>query len=150
MPAPVDINDPFRALSDPTRRHILRLLAEGPLPVRLISDHFPGISRPAVSKHLRILREGGLVTEERSGRERYYKVEREVVRETSDWLRHVDKLAGAGATKPASAARTVRRSKRSARARDQAERKRQGERRSADVPSVSTPDPSEEGDWKAW
>ena len=89
MPAPVDSSDPFRALSDPKRRAILDLLAAGPLPVRAIAEHFPGISRPAVSKHLRMLRDGGLVEEERSGRERHYSIVREAVEGTLDWLRGV-------------------------------------------------------------
>ena len=78
----------------------MSLLAEGSLPVRLIAGHFPAISRPAVSKHLRILREGGLVSEERSGRERYYSLDRGTVSETLDWMENVD----ARATKAAGAA----------------------------------------------
>lgn len=86
MPAPVDISDPFRALSDPTRREIVSLLVAGPLPVRMIASRFPSISRPAVSKHLRILREGNLVDEERSGRERFYSLNRESLASARDWL----------------------------------------------------------------
>ncbi|MCH7666269.1 MAG: helix-turn-helix transcriptional regulator [Acidobacteria bacterium] len=79
------------------------MLAAGPLPVRLIAGHFPAISRPAVSKHLRILREGGLVSEQRSGRERYYSLDRGTVAETLDWMEGVySKAARAvGTTKPA-------------------------------------------------
>lgn len=89
LPAPVDINDPFRALSDPTRRRILDVLAGGALPVGVLAGHFPAISRPAVSKHLRMLREGGLVREERSGRERYYSLDREAVAEALGWIKAV-------------------------------------------------------------
>ncbi|MCP4203467.1 MAG: winged helix-turn-helix transcriptional regulator [bacterium] len=96
MPAPVDITDPFRALSDPTRREIVSLLAAGPLPVRMIAGNFPSISRPAVSKHLRILREGRLVSEERSGRERYYRLELGTVATTLAWMTGVSVKAGAG------------------------------------------------------
>ena len=81
----------------------MSLLAAGPLPVRMIAGHFPAISRPAVSKHLRILREGGLVSEERSGRERFYSLDRETVAETLDWMEGVYSRAAkaAGTTKPA-------------------------------------------------
>ena len=81
----------------------MSLLAAGPLPVRMIAGHFPAISRPAVSKHLRILREGGLVSEERSGRERFYSLDREKVAETLDWMEGVYSRAAkaAGTTKPA-------------------------------------------------
>jgi DNA-binding transcriptional ArsR family regulator len=96
LPAPVDITDPFRALSDPTRREIVRLLAAGPLPVRVIAGRFPAISRPAVSKHLRNLREGGLVTEERSGRERYYSLDLGVVETALGWMETVRREALAG------------------------------------------------------
>lgn len=71
----------------------MSLLAAGPLPVRMIAGHFPAISRPAVSKHLRILREGGLVSEERSGRERFYSLDRETVAETLDWMENIDAKA---------------------------------------------------------
>jgi DNA-binding transcriptional ArsR family regulator len=52
--------DPFEALGDPNRRHILRLLGEGDKPVGQIAAALP-ISRPAVSRHLRLLKEAGLV-----------------------------------------------------------------------------------------
>lgn len=77
----------------------MSLLAGGSLPVRMIAGHFPSISRPAVSKHLRILREGGLVSEERSGRERYYRVELATVETTLDWIASVGaRAAGAAQT----------------------------------------------------
>lgn len=67
--SPTDLDRVFGALADPTRRAILeRLRAGGELTAGDISDYFPAISRPAVSKHLRILREADLVEEERSGR----------------------------------------------------------------------------------
>ncbi len=75
MPPRADRSDPFRGLADPTRREILTLLTEGPLPVRMIAARFPGISRPAVSKHLRVLRECGLLAETQKGRERYYELQ---------------------------------------------------------------------------
>lgn len=63
--------DPFPALADPARRSILRALAGGPARVADLAAEHP-ISRPAVSRHLRVLVEGGLVTAESRGRERHY------------------------------------------------------------------------------
>lgn len=62
----------YRALADDTRREILALLAEGARPAGEIAAAFPAISRPAVSKHLGVLREAGLVVDRASGRERVY------------------------------------------------------------------------------
>ena len=63
--------DPFDALGDPTRREILRLLSEGDKPVQELADALP-ISRPAVSRHLRLLKEAGLVAEQSEGTRRIY------------------------------------------------------------------------------
>ncbi len=64
----------------------------------MIAGHFPAISRPAVSKHLRILREGGLVSERRSGRDRYYRLEVGTLETTLGWMASVS--AAAGGAKP--------------------------------------------------
>lgn len=150
MPAPVDITDPFRALADPTRRAILDLLASGALPVQAIAGRFPGISRPAVSKHLRVLREGGLVTEERSGRERYYRVEPEPVREALEWMSGVQRealrgrrrgRAGSGKSATPEVASAATRRPRPARKRKTPTRK------PPDAPTRPAP---EGDDWKAW
>lgn len=63
--------DPFPALADPVRRSILRTLARGSARVVDLADAQP-VSRPAVSRHLRVLEEVGLVTGEDRGRERHY------------------------------------------------------------------------------
>ena len=63
--------DPFEALGDPNRREILRLLAAGDKPVVEIAAALP-ISRPAVSRHLRLLKEAGMVAEEAHGTRRIY------------------------------------------------------------------------------
>jgi len=63
--------DPFEALGDPNRREILRLLAAGDKPVVEIAAALP-ISRPAVSRHLRLLKEAGLVAEQAHGTRRIY------------------------------------------------------------------------------
>lgn len=63
--------DPFEALGDPNRRAIVELLSSGERSVREIADQLP-ISRPAVSRHLRLLKEAGLVVEEPQGTRRIY------------------------------------------------------------------------------
>jgi DNA-binding transcriptional ArsR family regulator len=65
--------DAFEALGDPHRRAIVELLSAGPHSVREISDQLP-ISRPAVSRHLRLLKESGLVTEQALGTRRIYRL----------------------------------------------------------------------------
>lgn len=64
--------DPFAALADPVRRDLLRRLAAGPARVIDLAAEYP-ISRPAVSKHLRLLTEAGLAIAEDLGRERHYR-----------------------------------------------------------------------------
>src|SRR5580658_6976855 len=66
--------DPFEALGDANRREILRLLSSGDKPVREIAAAMP-ISRPAVSRHLRLLKDAGMVTEEAQGRRRIYRLQ---------------------------------------------------------------------------
>lgn len=68
------VGDPFEALGDPNRREILGLLGGGDRSVQEIASALP-ISRPAVSRHLRLLKEAGLVGEERRGTRRIYRVE---------------------------------------------------------------------------
>jgi DNA-binding transcriptional ArsR family regulator len=68
--------DPFEALSDSTRREILHLLSAGDRPVHEIAAQLP-ISRPAVSRHLRLLKNAGLVAERASGTRRIYHLEEE-------------------------------------------------------------------------
>ncbi|HKV40571.1 MAG TPA: metalloregulator ArsR/SmtB family transcription factor [Blastocatellia bacterium] len=78
----------FRALADPTRRAILDRLRFGEEPVTRLAGAFPVISRPAVSKHLRLLRQAGLVTEYRRGRERLYKLQPDGLRLIDQWLQN--------------------------------------------------------------
>ncbi|OLC65033.1 MAG: transcriptional regulator [Actinobacteria bacterium 13_1_20CM_2_65_11] len=65
--------DPFRALGDPHRRAIVELLGSGPHSVQEIADELP-ISRPAVSRHLRLLKNAGLVIDESKGARRLYQL----------------------------------------------------------------------------
>lgn len=64
----------FAALADPTRRAVFERLREGPRPVGEIARELP-VSRPAVSQHLRVLKEAGLVTERKDGTRRLYRVD---------------------------------------------------------------------------
>jgi DNA-binding transcriptional ArsR family regulator len=64
----------FAALADPTRRAVFERLRGGPRPVGELAQGLP-VSRPAVSQHLRVLKEAGLVTEQREGTRRLYRVD---------------------------------------------------------------------------
>jgi DNA-binding transcriptional ArsR family regulator len=66
------------ALADPTRRAIFELLREGPKPVGELARGLP-VSRPAVSQHLRVLKEAGLVSERKAGTRRLYRIEPDAV-----------------------------------------------------------------------
>jgi DNA-binding transcriptional ArsR family regulator len=77
--------DAFRAVADPTRRAVLDLLRRGSLPAGEIAGRFP-VSRPAISKHLRVLRAAGLVREEKTGRLRMYRLNPRPLREIDGWL----------------------------------------------------------------
>jgi DNA-binding transcriptional ArsR family regulator len=77
--------DVFRAIADPTRRAILDRLRAGPAPVNALASDFAS-SRPAISKHLRVLREARLVSEERVGRERLYRLEAQPLQRALGWL----------------------------------------------------------------
>jgi DNA-binding transcriptional ArsR family regulator len=75
----------FRAIADPTRRAILDRLRRGPAPVNELASAFSQ-SRPAISKHLRILRQARVVTEQKLGRERLYRLEPQQLMEIADWI----------------------------------------------------------------
>lgn len=85
VPEPPPRADVFRAVADPTRRAILDRLRIASSSVNALAADF-AISRPAVSKHLRVLREAGLVTEERAGRERIYQLQPPPLREVAAWV----------------------------------------------------------------
>jgi DNA-binding transcriptional ArsR family regulator len=72
-------------LADDTRRRILDLLAEGELAAGAIAGRFP-ISQPAVSRHLKVLREAGLVSVEVRAQQRVYRLDPAPLRELDDWL----------------------------------------------------------------
>lgn len=78
-------HDVFAAIAHPARRRMLDLLLEADRPVNTIAGHFR-MSRPAVSQHLRVLLDAGLVSERRHGRERHYHVVPERLRPVRDWV----------------------------------------------------------------
>lgn len=81
----------FGAISHPARRRMLDLLAEGDRPVNAIAGHFE-MSRPAVSQHLRVLLDAGLVTKQRHGRERRYRLAAERLGRVRDWIAHYERF----------------------------------------------------------
>jgi DNA-binding transcriptional ArsR family regulator len=83
--------DVFQAIADPTRRAIIALIAIQALTPNAIAEHF-ATSRQAVSKHLRILTECELVQQENRGREIYYSLEIEKMKEIDEWLEQYRKI----------------------------------------------------------
>jgi DNA-binding transcriptional ArsR family regulator len=83
--------DVFQAIADPNRRAILGLLANQNLTINGIAKHFE-ISRPAISKHVKILAECGLVVIHQQGRERYCEAQLEKLDEVSAWLEQYRKV----------------------------------------------------------
>ena len=77
--------DVFQAIADPTRRTILSLLAAQTLTLNAIAENF-NISRPAISKHIKILNECGLIEIKDKGRERYCEAKLEKLSEVSVWI----------------------------------------------------------------
>jgi DNA-binding transcriptional ArsR family regulator len=77
--------DVFQAIADPTRREIINMVARQSLNLNSVADNF-SISRPAISKHIKILTECGLMVIKQQGRERYCKVKLQNLSEVSDWI----------------------------------------------------------------
>lgn len=80
------VSDVFAAIADPTRREILDLLRAEPLRAGDIAGRFSGMSRPAVSKHLRVLRTARLCRVRASGRERRYELDPRTLAQVDAWL----------------------------------------------------------------
>ena len=83
--------DIFQAIADPTRRAIIALVALQAMTPNAIAEHFD-TSRQAVSKHLRILAECELVRQEQKGREIYYSLEIEKMKEINEWISQYRKI----------------------------------------------------------
>ena len=83
--------DVFQAIADPNRRAIIGLLAAQKLTVNAVAEYFP-ISRPAVSRHIKILKECGLVVVRQQGRERYCEARLDKLNEVSNWVEKYQKV----------------------------------------------------------
>ena len=79
------VNDPFRALAHPIRRGIVERLAAGPAPVGVVTAGF-GVSKPAISKHLRVLEESGVVTRVVEGRTHRLSLDTDALGEVAEWM----------------------------------------------------------------
>ncbi|MDB4921998.1 helix-turn-helix transcriptional regulator [Mucilaginibacter sp.] len=77
--------DVFQAIADPTRREIINLIAFNPLNLNAIADKFE-VSRPAISQHIKILMECGLINIKKQGRERYCEASLQQLNEVSNWI----------------------------------------------------------------
>lgn len=77
--------DVFQAIADPTRREIIGLLASNPMNLTSITENF-NMSQPAISKHMKILIECGLISVEKQGRERYCEAKLDSLNEVEEWL----------------------------------------------------------------
>lgn len=80
-------NEVFRALADPTRRALLDLLREDDANVSDLTDAFD-VSQPAISQHLKVLRDAGLVNERKEGRNRIYSLDPVPLAAAYDWFEH--------------------------------------------------------------
>jgi len=83
--------DIFQAIADPTRRAILDRLRDGEQPVKQLAEPF-AMSLPAISQHLQILYEAGLVTQRRLGRQRIYQLNPEPLQEVKNWVSHYEQF----------------------------------------------------------
>ena len=84
-------NATFHAIADPTRRHILMMLRDGEQPATELARPFRA-TQSAISQHLAVLRRAGLVANRRQGRNRYYRVRAEALREVADWVAAFDQF----------------------------------------------------------
>ena len=85
------IDDVFGVIAHPVRRRLLESLARGEQRVTDLATPLP-VSRSAVSQHLRVMRDVGVVAERRDGRERYYRLRRAPLRDVESWLARIDRF----------------------------------------------------------
>lgn len=83
--------DVFQAIADPTRREIINLIAYQSLNLSSVAEKFD-VSRPAISKHIKILTECGLITIKQEGRERFCEAKLDKLHEVSDWVEQYKKF----------------------------------------------------------
>ena len=89
MPAPA--LDAFQVIADPSRRQILKLLTKDSLNISSLAESFE-MSRPAVSKHIKILEYSGFISIHEVGRERYCTLNQDGFKELQSWINHFDKF----------------------------------------------------------
>jgi DNA-binding transcriptional ArsR family regulator len=89
MARPQASDDIFRAIADPIRRGILDRLIAHERPVGELAAEF-SVTLSAISQHLRVLRQSGLVRERRQGRSRLYQINAAPLREVADWIAHYE------------------------------------------------------------
>ena len=77
--------DVFQAIADPTRRQIINVIANRSMNLNAVADQF-NVSRPAISKHIKILTQCGLITIKQVGRERYCEAKLQKLNEVSEWV----------------------------------------------------------------
>ena len=82
---PATRRDVFQAIADPTRREIINLVAQQEMNLNAIAQNFD-VSRPAISQHIKILIECGLINIKQKGRERYCEVQLEPLNEVAEWV----------------------------------------------------------------
>ena len=83
--------DAFQVIADPSRRQILNLLSNNSLTINALAENFD-MSRPAVSKHIKILSGAGFISIQDIGRERYCMLKRDGFNELQDWINYFDKF----------------------------------------------------------
>lgn len=83
--------DAFQVIGDPSRRKMLMLLSEDNLTINSLADHFD-MSRPAVSKHIKILHNAGFISIQDIGRERYCTLKKDGFEELQAWLSYFDQF----------------------------------------------------------
>lgn len=83
------MNDLLRAVADPTRRQMLTRLRRGPAPAARLGEGF-AMSQPAISQHLKVLREAGLVESQRQGRQRVYRLRPQGLQAVHDWVKQFE------------------------------------------------------------
>lgn len=83
--------DVFQAIADPTRREIINMIAHQSLHLNLVAEKFD-VSRPAISKHIKILTECGLITIKQHGRHRYCEAKLDKLNEVSEWVEQYKKF----------------------------------------------------------
>ncbi len=83
--------DVFQVIADPSRRHMMQLLSKDSLTINALAENFD-MSRPAVSKHLKIMYNAGFISITDIGRERYCTLKQEGFNELQDWIKYFDKF----------------------------------------------------------